>query len=251
MTLKKMEITGKIIITADVHLLPNPQHPINQHFTQFLTTQLTDCSALFIIGDLFESWVGDDINLAQYQGVIQQFKNLTDQGLPIYLLYGNRDFLMGKRFWQATGIHKLSDVVELNANNNQIILAHGDQLCTDDKAYQRMRGWFRNPIIQWLFLKLSKTKRIQIGQKMRQKSSNEGANKTPEMMNVKQQAVEKLFKQHSQANHLIHGHTHQPQHTEFIQNGKLKHRWVLGDWRPEAEYIEINQHIEFRTYWNS
>lgn len=237
----------EVIITADIHLLPDDNHPINQNFYHFLNTQLTHCSKLYLIGDVFESWVGDDINLPEYQTVISLFKKLTDNGLAIYLMYGNRDFLMGNQFWQATGIIKLDETIEININHQQIILVHGDQLCTDDVAYQKMRKWVRNPIIQWLFLTLPKSKRINIGNKMREQSRQHSSAKSVNIMDVNQQTVENLFLQHPDCNHLIHGHTHQPAHHRFTLNGKLKQRWVLGDWQPNAKYISIKTDIQFKT----
>ena len=237
----------EVIITSDIHLHPDDNHPINQNFYHLLNTQLTHCTALYLIGDIFESWVGDDINIAEYQTVIKLFKKITDDGLPIYLMYGNRDFLMGDDFWQATGIIKLDDIVEKEINGFKIILAHGDQLCTDDKSYQKMRYLFRNPIIQWLFLKLPQKKRIQIGEQMRQKSRKHSANKSTSIMDVNSQAVAKLFQQHPNCEHLIHGHTHQPKHKQVELNAKQKQIWALGDWRPEAEYIVINDKITFKT----
>jgi UDP-2,3-diacylglucosamine hydrolase len=240
----------QVIITADVHLVPdidNKNHPINQNFYHFLTATASQAKELYIIGDLFEIWVGDDINIAEYQTVINLLKQLTDKGLKIYLMYGNRDFLMGKKFWKATGIVKLNEPTIIKKNGISIILVHGDHLCTDDKPYQKMRRLFRNKMIQWFFFKLPKTKRIAIGEKMRQQSQQKSSKKPNNIMDVNQQAVIKLFNQHPSCNHLIHGHTHQPAKYEFILDNKSKHRWVLGDWRPEAKYIVITPQIQFKN----
>ncbi len=239
----------EVIITADIHLLPDDKHPINQNFYHFLQSKASKAKVLYLIGDTFEIWIGDDICIPEYQTVIQLFKKLTDNGLKIYLMYGNRDFLMGKKFWQATGIIKLEQPCQLELEGTKVILLHGDQLCTDDKHYQMMRKWFRNPIIQWLFLQLPKNKRIQIGQKMRKQSKQASANKTNQIMDVNQKAVEQVYQQYPESEHLIHGHTHQPALHKFDLNGKQKKRWVVGDWRPKAEYIEIkNQVINFKSY---
>lgn len=238
----------KVIITADIHLLADDKHPINQNFYKFLKTDACDeVTKLYLIGDLFEVWIGDDINLPEYKTVIKILKDLTDSGLKIYLQYGNRDFLMGDAFWQATGITKLTEPTLIQLNGIEAILVHGDSLCTDDIDYQRMRKWFRSSIIQWLFLKLPQKTRIKIGEKMRQQSQQHSSNKTDAIMNVNQQAVAELFKQFPDCNNLIHGHTHQPKLHTFRLNKHTKHRWVLGDWSPKAEYIVITDKIEFKT----
>ncbi len=229
-----------ILITADIHLHSNENHPINQCFLNFLKQEATHCQALYLLGDIFEMWVGDDIGLNEQATIIEQFKKLTDKGVPIYLIYGNRDFLLGKAFWQATGIQHLAEPYLLKQGDQQFILAHGDHLCTDDKAYQKMRAWFRNPFIQWLFLKLPKSKRLQIGQDMRAKSQQFSQNKAGNIMDVNEQAVDDLFQQFPEANALIHGHTHRPDCHKMNVNGQSKTRWVLGDWRPEADYLSID-----------
>ncbi|MCF6254407.1 MAG: UDP-2,3-diacylglucosamine diphosphatase, partial [Thiomicrorhabdus sp.] len=127
------------LFIADIHLQPDPSHPINQAFEKFLQNEAPQADALYILGDLFEMWVGDDIGLEQYARVIQQFKQLTDQGLPIYLLYGNRDFLMRDRFWQATVIQPLSDIECITLYDKSDLILHGDTLCKNDKSYQKMR----------------------------------------------------------------------------------------------------------------
>ncbi len=239
----------EVIITADIHLVADDNHPINQSFYSFLNTKATQAKSLYLIGDIFEAWVGDDINLAQYQTVINIFKKLTNQGLKIYLMYGNRDFLMGHKFWQATGIIKLPEPTIININNLNIILVHGDHLCTGDTKYQKMRSLFRKKIVQWLFLKLPKTTRINIGYKMRNKSTNDSSQKPITIMDVNQQAVINLFNKYPNSDNLIHGHTHKPNQHQFMLNNQPKNRWVLGDWRPAVEYISIhNNKIEFKNF---
>lgn len=238
------------LVTADIHLLPDDSHPINQAFYRFLDTEAPKADVLYLLGDIFEAWVGDDAGLEQYKTVIQKFKNLTDQGLPIYLMYGNRDFLMRKAFWQATGIQYLKEPAKIDFYGLPVLLMHGDALCTADKEYQRMRSIVRNPLVQWFFLVKSKTKRIEIGQQMRQKSIERGQNKPENIMDVDQTSVKQLFSAYPECNHLIHGHTHRPAKHLFMVNGKSKTRWVLGDWRPQAQIIRINhqQQIDLYTF---
>jgi len=229
------------LFIADVHLHPDDQHPINQRFYEFLDNEAPKADALYILGDLFEMWVGDDIGLELYQTVITKFKKLTQAGLPIYLQFGNRDFLMRKAFWKATGIQPLLEPCPLTIHNQTLLLLHGDSLCTDDHDYQKARKLLRNPVVTWLFLKLPKSRRLKIGNGMREKSKQYNQNKAENIMDVNRSAVVELLEKHPQVSHLIHGHTHRPaEHTLEVQ-GQSKHRWVLGDWRPETQIITVSE----------
>ncbi|BCN93579.1 UDP-2,3-diacylglucosamine hydrolase [Thiomicrorhabdus immobilis] len=228
------------LVVADIHLQPEQEHPINQAFYDFLELEAAKADALYILGDLFEIWVGDDIGLEQYSTIIQKFKSLTDAGLPIYLQYGNRDFLMKQAFCVATGITILDDITVARLYNEPYLFLHGDSLCTDDIGYQRMRKLFRNRLVQWIFLHLSRKRRLTIGNKMRHSSKQHSQQKTPQIMDVNQNTVCELFKLHPQVNHMVHGHTHRPEHHIIEAEHKRLHRWVLGDWRPQAKIILID-----------
>ncbi len=232
------------LIIADVHLQPDPTHPINQVFEQFLLTEAPQAEALYILGDLFEMWVGDDIGLTQYHPIIQRFKHLTNQGLPIYLQYGNRDFLMRQAFWQATGIQHLPDMTKHSLYQKDYLFLHGDTLCTDDKAYQRMRKLLRNTIVSWAFLQLSQTHRLAIGQRMRQSSKKQSETKPKEIMDVNSQAVYTLFQAFPTVQHMIHGHTHRPQHHTIETEYNTLHRWVVGDWNPPSTTHSTTQYLK-------
>lgn len=223
------------LFVADIHLQPEPDHPINQAFETFLIDEASKAEALYILGDLFEMWVGDDIGLEQYDTIISKLKFLTDNGLPIYCLYGNRDFLMREAFCQATGIELLKDPSEVTLYQHSYLIMHGDSLCTDDKGYQRMRSILRNSVVQWIFLHLSRKHRLKIGQKMRQGSAQYSQKKSQAIMDVNSQAVFDLFRQHPNIEHIIHGHTHRPQHHLIEIEHTPRHRWVLGDWQALKE----------------
>lgn len=228
-------------ILADVHLMPNCQDPINQAFQAFLTNQAKQADEIYILGDLFETWVGDDISLELYQTEISLLKNLTDQGIKLYISYGNRDFLMGEKFWQATGAEFLPEIVCKQIKGLDLILLHGDLLCTDDKQYQKMRKLFNQDWLQWILLHLPKFLRLKIAGKLRQQSAEISARKPKEIMDVNQNAVLDLFAKYPQAKQMIHGHTHRP----AVHQIKDKQRFVLGDWRPAGELIKIsNQQIQ-------
>lgn len=238
------------LLVADIHLQPDETSPINQTFIHFLETQAAQADALYILGDLFEMWVGDDMGLSQYQSAISALKKLSDSGVPIYALYGNRDFLMRDAFWQASGIQPLPEISSVTIYELPLLLCHGDELCTDDTGYQRMRRFFRHPWVQRLFLWLPQKRRLAIGAAMRRGSSANSQQKMPASMDVTDQAVQALFQTHPQCNHLIHGHTHQPAHHQLTIDHQVKHRWVLGDWRPQAQLLKIksNQQLELISF---
>lgn len=227
------------LFIADVHLQPDATHPLNRAFLGFLQTEAAQAEALYILGDLFEMWVGDDIGLTQYAEIVDALKRLHNQGVKLHLQFGNRDFLMRRRFWQASGIQPLKQPDTLTLYGHHLLLLHGDSLCTDDKAYQKMRRILRNPLVMWLFLRLPKQKRLQIGLNMREKSRRFSANKAENIMDVNLSAVRALFAEHPQTRHLIHGHTHRPAHHILESNGEHKHRWVLGDWHTQAPHSQI------------
>lgn len=238
------------LFVSDVHLQPEEAHPINQAFYLFLDNEAPKAEALYLVGDIFEMWVGDDIGLKTYATAIQKLKCLSDKGLPIFYLYGNRDFLMRNAFWQATGITQIKEPALITIYGLEILLVHGDGLCTDDIEFQKMRKILRHPVVTWSFLHLlTPTKRLAIGNKMRANSKKYNLNKPENIMDVNQASLEALISQYPNCQHIIHGHTHRPAHHTFMLNGKLKHRWVLGDWRPEAQILKItqNQKIEFLT----
>ncbi|MBE0493785.1 MAG: UDP-2,3-diacylglucosamine diphosphatase [Thiomicrospira sp.] len=231
-------------LLADVHLQPDHHHPINQAFISFISQQALQADSVYILGDLFETWVGDDLSIPLYHTEINALKKLTDSGTKLYIGYGNRDFLMRQAFWQASGAEFIEDETLAQIQGVDCLLLHGDSLCTDDKDYQRMRDWFRKPWVQWLFLHLPKKTRLNIAQKLRQQSGKQAQHKQADIMDVSNQAIEDLCARHPQVVHIIHGHTHRPAHHCFMLNGMQKQRWVLGDWRPETQIIKIiNQHI--------
>lgn len=239
-TLTQSSTEPYTLFIADVHLQPDFSDPINQAFMHFLKEEAPKAQALYILGDLFEMWVGDDVGLTHYAPVIEEFARLTQAGLPIYLQYGNRDFLMRNEFWKATGIQKLKEPYPITLHGHSLLLMHGDALCTDDKEYQKMRRILRNPVVTWGFLHLPQKKRLQIGHNMREKSKKYSSNKAENIMDVSAEAVAALFKRYPEVTHLIHGHTHRPAHHTSTIEQQSKHRWVLGDWRPQSKILKVS-----------
>jgi UDP-2,3-diacylglucosamine hydrolase len=140
------------LFISDLHLC-DFRPSITQRFLEFLESETTkNCEALFILGDFFEVWLGDDNTDPHYQTIIQALAQFTQQGPPVYFMQGNRDFLIGKRFAKETGTHLISDPHLVELYGERVLLMHGDSLCTSDIAHQRFRKIVHNPIIQWIFL---------------------------------------------------------------------------------------------------
>ncbi|MBN2647208.1 MAG: UDP-2,3-diacylglucosamine diphosphatase [Thiotrichales bacterium] len=229
------------LVVADIHLQPQaPLHPINQTFKRFLTERAAQAEKLFILGDLFDAWLGDDLSLADFYEEIEALRQLKTQGVKVFIQYGNRDFLMRDAFWQATGAIALRDESALTLYHQPILMLHGDQLCTEDKAYQRLRFWIRQPWVQWLFLRLSAAKRRKIGTKMRHQSHYASSLKNPQSMDVSQPGLAYYFARFPKQRILIHGHTHLPaDHLHYWHDQPIQ-RYVLSDWRPEGDYLCIS-----------
>lgn len=244
------------LVISDIHLQPEFDHSVNQAFNYFIENEASNAEALYILGDLFEMWLGDDIGLVEYGDTIQKLIQLIQRGTPVYLQFGNRDFLMKQKFFTATGIQALDDIHITNCYGHNLIMLHGDLLCTDDVDYQRFRRWVRNPIIQWIFLAFSRPKRLAIGNKMRRESSGYNQNKPDDIMDVNMQAVQQLFQDNPTVYHMIHGHTHKPGHHTLSTEHAELHRWVMSDWQPDempvAQIIKLSESgpelIPFQNY---
>ncbi|SIN90202.1 UDP-2,3-diacylglucosamine hydrolase [Sulfurivirga caldicuralii] len=224
-------------VIADIHLETDVSHPINRHFLHFLAHEAPEADTLYILGDLFERWLGDDIGLEDYAPIINALRALTDSGTAVKLLYGNRDFLMREAFWDATGVQPMPEVVLTDIHGHCVILCHGDELCTLDTEYQAVRRRLRSAWLQWLFLHMSRARRRAVGERMRLRSQQESAHKPDAWMDVDEDTVRSWFDAYADYPHLIHGHTHRPGH-HLYPNGR--HRWVLGDWRPQAWVLRID-----------
>ena len=238
-------------LVADVHLQPymDEPPPLNQAFLSFLNQWATEADQLYILGDLFEAWTGDDVCRDLYRQEIKALRQLSAQGTQVYLAFGNRAFLMRQDFWKATGITPIADSHVAQIQGQSYLLMHGDRLCTDDKDYQKLRKWLRNPVIQFLYLSLPKRQRAAIAHKLRRQSKDSSAQKQQQIMDVNAQAVQQCFQRHPDIKHLIHGHTHRPACHRLNIDATTHFRWVLGDWRPEAKLIKIAEgHIELIDY---
>jgi UDP-2,3-diacylglucosamine hydrolase len=218
----------KTLFISDMHLDESLPH-ITDEFTRLLTACDSNIEALYILGDMFESWIGDDENTLFHQQITQAIHAASERGIKIYFTHGNRDFLVGKRFLRKTGLRLIPTEEKLTLYGTPVLLMHGDTLCTLDVAYLKARKIGFNPFYQFLFLLLPLKIRNHIRQKMRAKSAAYKKTASREIMDVTQTEVEAVMQKHA-VRYLIHGHTHRPATHEFVLNGEPAYRIVLPAW---------------------
>ena len=231
------------LIISDLHLTNVEEDKID-FFANFCKKYASKADQLFILGDLFNTWIGDDVSLASYKAIISILKDLS-QSTKVFVMVGNRDFLLSKQFESESGCKLISEPYLLQHNKDKFLLIHGDSLCTDDVNYQKLKRILRNPITQFIFLKLSKNIRLKLTGQLRKRSVEAQSYKTEELMDVNQKTTDLLMSNYKDFD-LIHGHTHrQKTHIEDKYS-----RYVLGDWSnikgnaikitDKLEWLEIN-----------
>jgi UDP-2,3-diacylglucosamine hydrolase len=223
------------LFISDLHLDAGEPETIRR-FVKFMETEARAARALYILGDLFEAWVGDDEDdplLAQVQAALA---DLTRAGVPCSLMHGNRDFLIGTRFSAATGCRLLGDYERVDLHGSTVLLTHGDLLCTDDTRYMSLRGTLRNPAWQRDFLAKPLAERRKIAADLRQLSAAEIAAKSYDIMDVNQTTVENVMREHG-VSLLLHGHTHRPAIHRFVLDGRPAVRIVLGAWHERPSIV--------------
>jgi UDP-2,3-diacylglucosamine hydrolase len=226
------------LFISDLHLSAEGADRVRL-FQYFLTTRAPQADYLYILGDLFDAWLGDDDQQPVTAEVKQSLRYLADSGTRLKLMHGNRDFLLGERFCRDTGAELIEDPCLIDLNGIPTLLMHGDLLCTDDLAYQQFRKQVRAPAFINHLLSLPMTERIAIAQEYRAKSGEANSLKAEAIMDVNQQTVEAYLQQH-QAQCLIHGHTHRPADHPFSVGTKAATRHVLGEWHGDhAEIIAV------------
>lgn len=223
------------LFISDLHL--DPARPdITSQALEFLATETRDAEALYILGDLFEAWVGDDDPEPEKRRVIAALKQLADRGLPCYFMHGNRDFLVGEGFAQASGCTLLPDPTIVELYGTKVLLMHGDTLCTDDHQYQAFRQMVRKPAWQQAMLARPLAERMALARQMREASAASMAGKSDAIMDVNQDAVEAALREHG-VDTLLHGHTHRPAVHRFDLDGREAVRIVLGDWYTQGSAL--------------
>jgi len=226
------------LFISDLHL-DGSRPDITGQFLEFLRTEASRAQALYILGDLFEAWIGDDDPDPDKQRVIRALRALTDGGVACYVMHGNRDFLLGNRFCRETGTQLLEDGTVVDLYGRRVLLLHGDTLCTDDPAYQRLRRIVRNPIVKLILRSLSLKQRQRLAERMRagSKAHIEAMDKSqPYIMDVNDQAVLGAFRQYK-VDCMIHGHTHRPAVHQVDVDGHAATRIVLGDWYDQGSVL--------------
>lgn len=215
------------LFISDLHLSPD-RPELTRLVTGFLLNQ-PPVESLYILGDIFNTWLGDDLILPEYQPFIAALQQVQRQGTQLYLMVGNRDFMLGKDFAAEVGAELLADPVVHYFAETPVLLMHGDSLCTDDISYQRYRKVVRNRVLQWCFLKLPLRFRQNISDQIKAKSKTQKSSKSFAIMDVNQDAVEATMHAH-RVNIMIHGHTHRPAIHAFQSRGQTLRRIVMGDW---------------------
>ena len=228
------------LFISDLHLTEE-RPEANERFIELLEGKARAADALYILGDFFESWVGDDDLEAPFNAVIAgMLADLARRGVPVYLMHGNRDFLIGERFCAATGAKLLADPIVHEIQGVRTLLMHGDTLCTDDLDYQNWRRIARSEEWQREFLAKPLAERRHATVGMREKSKEVVQAKPAEIMDVNDAAVAQAMRAHA-VTRLVHGHTHRPGRHALTIGGRPAERWVLPDWYGRGGYLEIGR----------
>jgi len=213
-----------VLFISDLHLAPE-RPAVTRAFLSFLSDRAANAESLYILGDLFEAWIGDDDPSAMAGEVQDALRNLSDSGVNLFIQQGNRDFLLGKRFIKRCGAVMLGDEHIVEYAGHRALVMHGDSLCTDDIDYQRFRRKARNPIYKWCLSHLPLKRRQKLATDWRAKSMAANSNKASAIMDVNGDAVAAVMGKHA-VDVLIHGHTHRPNRHALASGERI----VLGDW---------------------
>jgi UDP-2,3-diacylglucosamine hydrolase len=225
------------LFIADLHLCTE-EPAITAGFLRFLAGEARQADALYILGDLFEAWIGDDDPNPLHREIAAAIKAVVDSGVSCFFIHGNRDFLIGKRFARESGMTLLPQEKVLNLYGRRVLILHGDTLCTDDAGYQAFRAKVHQRWLQTLFLALPLCIRKRVAARMRADSKAANRSKSLEIMDVNKHAViAEMEKHHVQW--LIHGHTHRPDVHPLTANGEPAFRVVLGAWHHEGSMVKV------------
>ena len=226
-----IKVNTSALFVSDTHLSEDFPYGIDK-FNKFLENHADKDDFLFILGDLFEYWIGDDAN--QFNSVTTTLQKLKTK---IYFIPGNRDFLIGSEFLNKTNITLLDDLTLIQLGNKKTVILHGDTLCIDDKEYQEFRVKVRSKIWKQNFLNQKINTRLEICKDLRKKSNEAQVNKSELLMDVNENEVKKLFKDLSFPPIMIHGHTHRPKRHQYLLDNHACERWVLNDWYNSGSYL--------------
>lgn len=233
------------LFISDLHL-HSSRPKTTECFFNFLKNEAPKAEALYILGDFFEVWAGDDKFNEHDTSVIQALASFSKKGIPTYFMHGNRDFLIGEHFAKQANCTLIPDPTVIDLYGKRVLLMHGDSLCTLDVSHQRFRRFSRNPIIRWLFLRFPRSLRAKVAGEIRAASKRSKTTSVSKpkwddkRYDVTQEAVEKALKKHKSF-YLIHGHTHKPSIHNFNLNNTPAKRIVLGEWGGKGNMLVFEQ----------
>ena len=228
-----------ILLISDLHL-EQERPDITRAFLHFLASRARQADALYILGDFFEVWIGDDAISPFQREIAQALRELSEAGTRVYLMHGNRDFLIGKRFCREAGATLLPDPCLVEMGGERVLLMHGDSLCTLDVGYMKLRRWLRNPISLFILRNLPLSTRQKLARKLRSESRAQSRMKASAIVDVTPDEVLRVMTEQG-VRTLIHGHTHRPA-THILQiNGQAARRIVLGDWDKQGWALQVDQ----------
>ena len=224
------------LFISDLHL-EESRPDITEAFLRFLDEKASGVEQLYILGDFFEAWIGDDERTPLQEKIAAALRKLSDSGTEIFLMHGNRDFLIGQDFCDRAGAILLDDPTVIDLHGTPTLLMHGDSLCTADVEYQKFRANMRNPQWQQMILQRPLEDRQQMARQLREISMAKNQGKEEFIMDVTPEEVVRDMEKHS-VQRLIHGHTHRPAVHELTANGSPAKRIVLGDWDKNVWWLE-------------
>ena len=231
-------MSSRRLFISDLHIEQSRTDIISGLF-QFLDRNKNKCEALYILGDLFEVWIGDDAIADTEIAVASKLLDFSQNGASVFIMHGNRDFLIGDEYANRCGATIIYDNHLIKIEDENLLLLHGDTLCTDDIEYLRFRELVRDNIWQQEFLGKPITERAAYARQVRERSKLEMSSKSEYIMDVNPDAVQQIFSEYNFPPFLIHGHTHRLKNHEYIFDKHECQRWVLGDWHGKGNYISF------------
>ncbi|MGX1126072.1 UDP-2,3-diacylglucosamine diphosphatase [Pseudomonas sp. HLS-6 TE3448] len=228
-----------ILLISDLHL-QEERPDITRAFLDLLEGRARQAQALYILGDFFEAWIGDDAMTPYQASICQALRALSDSGTQIFLMHGNRDFLIGQAFCKAAGCTLLNDPCVVEMGGEPVLLMHGDSLCTRDLAYMKLRRYLRNPLSLWILRHLPLSTRQKLARKLRSESRTQTRMKANDIVDVTPEEVPRVMQQHG-VRTLVHGHTHRPAIHKLALGNTPARRIVLGDWDRQGWALQVDE----------
>ncbi|MBW8453119.1 MAG: UDP-2,3-diacylglucosamine diphosphatase [Pseudomonas sp.] len=228
-----------ILLISDLHL-EEERPDITRAFLHFLATRAAQAEALYILGDFFEVWIGDDAMTPFQESIAGALRALSERGVRIYLMHGNRDFMLGQSFCHKAGCKLLADPSVVQLCGEPVLLMHGDSLCTRDEGYMRLRRLLRNPLSLFVLRNLPLATRRKLARKLRNESRTQTRMKASDIIDVTPELIPGVLAEHRVCT-LIHGHTHRPATHDLEVDGQPAKRIVLGDWDRQGWALQVDE----------